>query len=126
MSVRPSHRAIFAAVLLLHCTMARAHILRDDECVEASDFIRNAALSRDNGYSEERFVAHMEDDIVTIQAFPKESRWVVQDDDDAAMLIGAVREVFRNPLDAEEHRSRFLLTCRANDGESSLGPPNIR
>lgn len=99
-------------------TMTWAHVLEDTECVEAGDFIRNAALSRDNGYLEEAFVAKMEDDIVAIQAFPPAARWVVQDAADAAMLIGAVKEVFRNPASADEHRERFLLSCRGNLGDA--------
>jgi hypothetical protein len=95
-----------------------SHVLEETECAEAGDFIRNAALSRDNGYLEEAFVAKMEDDIVAIQAFPPAARWVVQDDADAAMLIGAVKEVFRNPLSAEEHRSRFVAACRGTVGDA--------
>jgi len=117
-------RACFLCALGLAAAASapRAHVLEDTECVEASDFIRNAALSRDGGYLEENFLARIEDDIAAIQAFPPQSRWVVQDEDDAVMLIGAVKEVFRHPLPAEEHQNRFLLTCRADYGETAVGP----
>ena len=112
---------VFALGLAAAAPAPQAHVLEDTECVEASDFIRNAALSRDGGYLEEAFVARVEDDIAAIQAFPPKSRWVVQDDDDAVMLVGALKEVFRNPLPAEEHQNRFLTMCRADYGETAVG-----
>ncbi len=47
-----------------------------DECTEGADFIRNAALSRDNGIRAEEFLRRLEDDLVAIQSVPPALRFV--------------------------------------------------
>ncbi len=81
------------------------------ECLEGSDFVGNAALSRDNGISEQKFVARLQEDFTLIHAFPQELRWFVHDDDDEAYLLGATREVFEHPVLPEQHRRAFLDSC---------------
>ena len=81
------------------------------ECFEGSDFIANAALSRDAGMSSEAFLSRMEQDFVAIQDFPSELRWFVHDADDEAFLISAARDVFAHPGAAESHRRMFLQAC---------------
>src|SRR6266571_6913368 len=74
------------------------------ECFEGSDFIANAALSRDAGMSSEAFIGRMEEDFIAIQSFPSELRWFVHDADDEAFLLESAREVFAYPGAAEGHR----------------------
>ena len=81
------------------------------ECFEGSDFIANAALSRDAGMSSEAFIDRMEQDFVAIQSFPSELRWFVHDADDEAFLLDSAREVFTRPGAAESHRQTFLQAC---------------
>jgi len=81
------------------------------ECVEASDFIGNAALARDAGLPEEKFIERMQQDFVMIRAFPQQLRWFVHDGDDEAYLTDAAREVFVHPDLPEEHRRAFLQSC---------------
>ena len=64
------------------------------ECLEASDFVGNAALSRDNGVSAQKFIARLQEDFALIQAFPQELRWFVHDSEDEVYLLGAARAVF--------------------------------
>jgi len=81
------------------------------ECFEGSDFIANAALSRDAGMSSEAFIGRMEEDFIAIQSFPSELRWFVHDADDEAFLLESAREVFAHPGAAESHRRTFLQAC---------------
>ena len=81
------------------------------ECVEGSDFIGNAALARDNGMAEEKFIERMQQDFTLIHAYRQELRWFVHDSDDEAFLLGAAREVFVHPDVPEEHRRAFLQAC---------------
>ena len=81
------------------------------ECFEGSEFIANAALSRDAGMSSEAFISRMEYDFVATQDFPSELRWFVHDADDEEFLLSAAREVFAQPNAAERHRRMFLQAC---------------
>jgi len=81
------------------------------ECFEGSDFIANAALSRDAGMSSDAFISRMEQDFVAIQDFRSELRWFVRDADDEAFLLSAAREVFAHPGTAKSHRRMFLQAC---------------
>jgi hypothetical protein len=108
MGIKP---AILAAGLLVASPSVWPHDYSLDECLEGSDFIRNAALSRDNGLSRAEFIDRMYADIALIQAFPKELRWFVQDEDDAALLLGHAAEVFDEPRAPESHQTTFLRVC---------------
>jgi hypothetical protein len=82
-----------------------------DECFEGSDFISNAALSRDAGMPANAFLDRMEEDFVLIRAFPNELRWFVHDADDESFLLREAREVFDHPSPAYDHRRAFLEAC---------------
>ena len=88
-----------------------AHDMR--ECREAGDFIRNAALSRDNGMSREAFLGRLQEDLVAIRAYPASLRWFVRNLDDEAFLVGEVESVFDAPRSAELHRPDFIGRCLA-------------
>ena len=82
-----------------------------NECFEASDFIRNAALARDAGVHSEVFLGQMEEDFAAMGGFPADLRWFVHDIDDEAFLLAEASAVFKRPTTAEAHRSDFLQAC---------------
>ncbi len=103
--------AIVAAAGLLAMPAAQAHALSLDECSEGSDFIRNAALARDEGMPERQFIAQFQADVQALQRLPAELRWFVQDKDDERFLLSAVLEVFRKPKPATVHQAQFAMAC---------------
>jgi hypothetical protein len=88
---------------------AQPHSAR--ECREGGDFIRNAALSRDAGATREFFVGRLEDDLLTIRAFPPALRWFAHDTADEAFLRAEVHAVFDAPAASALHRDAFLERC---------------
>lgn len=101
-------------LMLLLSSPAAAHDLSVNECKEGSDFIRNAAVARDNGVEEEAFIDRISDDIEVIRSFPPQLRWFIQDDSDAKLLISAADNVFRHPKSAHAHQIDFFNDCIAN------------
>ena len=90
---------------------AGASVPTVDECLEASDFIANAARARDYGMTRDAFLARMDEDFQMIHAFPPSLRWFAQDADDEAFLLGQARTVFESPDLPERHRASFLGAC---------------
>ena len=88
-----------------------AHPLTLAECNEGGEFIRNAALARDNGVTREFFVNKLAEDLIMIQSFPPHLRWFVQDSGDEKLLSEAVYKVFDEPMKAEEHEAAFINAC---------------
>ncbi|MBI3527534.1 MAG: hypothetical protein HY067_06150 [Betaproteobacteria bacterium] len=88
-----------------------AHALTLAECTEGGEFIRNAALARDNGITREFFVNKLVEDLAMIQSFPPQLRWFVQDSSDEKLLSEAVFKVFDEPMKAEQHESSFISAC---------------
>ena len=81
------------------------------ECREAGDFIKNAALSRDNGITREFFIQKIEDDLIVIKSYPAEMRWFAKDDYREALLLGAAKRVFDEPTSAARHQIMFIDSC---------------
>jgi hypothetical protein len=104
-------RLILAAVLGGPACGAAAHGLTLRECLEGGDFIKNAAMSRDNGITREVFLGRLESDLLVIRQYPPHLRWFVQDQDDEALLVQAARTVFDSPRDPPSHQSEFLARC---------------
>jgi len=104
-------RAVLVAIALAWTPVAAAHPHSARECREGSDFIRNAALARDAGYTREFFVGRLEEDFVMIRAFPPDLRWFVRDPGDEDFLRGEVEAVFGAPASGEQHRDVFLQRC---------------
>ena len=90
---------------------AMAHSLTPGECREGGEFIRNAALARDNGVTREFFVGKLVEDLTLIQSFPPHLRWFVQDSGDEKLLTEAVYDVFDAPENAEQHQAAFIGAC---------------
>lgn len=103
-------------VLLLLPLLASAHSLSREECSEGSDYIRNAALSRDGGMAESQFLDVFEHDLVLLMAIPPSLRWFVQDDDDADFLRAALLDVYRNPKTPQQHAEHFAQACLLRAG----------
>jgi len=101
--------AILALTLLLSTGAAAQH--SPGECREGGDFIRNAALSRDGGTTREFFVGRLEEDLLTIRAFPPALRWFVHDADDEVFLRAEVEAVFDSPEPSEQHQAGFVERC---------------
>jgi hypothetical protein len=99
--------------------VAAAHDLTLDECLEGSDFILHAAMSRENGMTREAFLGRMESDIRAIQQIPPQLRWFVQDQDDEELLTHAAQLVFDLPREPESHQSEFLAACAARAGTAA-------
>jgi len=113
-----------AAGALVAATLAppaSALTVSPGDCAEGADFIRNAALSRDNGAPAEMFLSRLDQDLQAIRAFPPALRWFAQDDDDAALLRAGAAAVFAEPRDAEQHHRAFLAQCHAAVARSA-GP----
>jgi hypothetical protein len=101
--------ALFAATMAAGSARASAPTLA--ECLEAADFIANAAVSRNNGISRQEFMARLESDLFTIHAFPPSLRWFAHDGDDEVFLTQSAAEVFDRPLDPDAQRGSFLHAC---------------
>lgn len=103
---------ITLAILLIQCAGAAfAHRPSVQECREAGEFIRNAALARDNGMRREAFIDQLHGDLVAIRSHPPAMRWFAQDPDDEAFLVAAVEKVFDAPAKSIEHESDTLRMC---------------
>jgi hypothetical protein len=110
------NRSLASAIgLCVLCNMwaaqVMAHALTLAECTEGGEFIRNAALARDNGVTREFFVNKLVEDLAMIQSFPPQLRWFVQDSSDETLLSEAVFKVFDEPMKAEQHESSFISAC---------------
>ena len=112
-------RLTLAAVLGGLAGGASAHQTTFGECVEGSDFIKNAAMSRDNGITREAFLDRMEGDFRAIRLFPPHLRWFVQDRDDELLLMDAARTVFDSPREPASHQSEFMARCVERVGRSA-------
>jgi len=90
------------------------------ECLEASDFIANAAQSRDNGVSRDAFMQRLNGDFALIHDFPASLRWFAHDESDERFLARAAADVFDAPAPPETHRTQFLSACfaRVQQGDS--------
>ena len=111
---------LLAAVLAGLHSAVPAHDLTLAECIEGGDFIKNAAMSRENGMTREAFLGRMESDLRVIQQFPPQLRWFVQDRDDEELLTWAARLVFDSPREPESHQSEFLAACTARVGGTTV------
>jgi len=104
---------VLGALPLLPAGASEASLPTVGECLEASDFIANAARSRDHGMPRDDFLVRMDADFDAIKAYPPSLRWFVQDEDDEQFLLAQVRNVFDLPETPEHHRARFLEDCFA-------------
>jgi hypothetical protein len=90
-----------------------SHTLSKEECAEGSDFIKNAALARENGMDGITFIAKMHDDFQVIKSFPPSVRWFAQDREEEDFLLAAAASVFEKPKEPTIHQNEFLQKCFA-------------
>lgn len=103
---------ILLALAFLQCAgTALAHKPSVQECREAGEFIRNAALARDNGLKRDTFMDQLRGDLIAIRSHPPAMRWFAQDSDDEAFLVAVVEKVFDEPAGSTEHESYMLRMC---------------
>lgn len=112
--------ALLTLTLTLACFNALAHKLAFSECKEGSDFIRNAALSRQNGMTKQQFIDRLLQDMEAIRAFPPSLRWFMQDEDDEHFLLRAADDVFDSPRPPDTHRREFFEACLARGDSREL------
>jgi len=123
--IRAVATAFTFAATLLAAPWAQGHAPTMSECSEASDFIRNAALARDEGMQESQFVAQFHADVQALQRLPAELRWFVQDKEDEVFLLAAVTDVFRRPKPASAHQAQFAAACARRMLDDSGGGTRI-
>ena len=119
MDCTPLTRRLPTLALALSLTLmssAFAHELTINECKEGADYIRNAAISRDNGITERKFMEVFETDMVMIQSVPRAMRWFVQDDEDEAFLRAQLGRVFQRPQSPQQHAREFAEACMLRTG----------
>lgn len=87
-----------------------------DECIEGGQFIRNAALSRDNGITRDYFMSRLYADFEAIRVFPPDLRWFVRNEQDEALLTRAVEKVFDAPQAPRRHEIEFVDECMQSPG----------
>lgn len=81
------------------------------ECHEGAGFIKNAALSRNNGQPRNVFLERLEGDLSMIRGMPVASRWFARDKADEALLIRHVERVYDQPTTPEAHERAFAAEC---------------
>lgn len=81
------------------------------ECEEATDFIRNAALSRNNGYTKQKIVGLFDDNVTVLSSMDPEKRWFVRSPGATRFLRDTLVIVFDAPGRPGEHAARFLESC---------------
>lgn len=104
-------KALVVLALGALASASHAHELSLDECLEGSEFILHAAMSRDGGMGREDFVGKVRADLEAIQQVPPEYRWFAQDEDDERFLVSASEDVFDMPRAPARHQSDFLQAC---------------
>lgn len=82
-----------------------------DECLEGGEFIRNAALSRDNGITRDYFMSRLHADLEAIRSFPPQLRWFVRNEQDETLLTTAAQKVFDTPQAPRRHEIEFVDEC---------------
>ena len=114
--MRPTLRRLAAAcvrslAVTAVASAAHAGVPTLHDCLEASEFIANAAHARDNGMLRDTFLARMEEDFVVIRAFPPALRWFAKDGDDERFLLDAAARVYDRPQPPAQHHADFLAVC---------------
>jgi hypothetical protein len=122
--------AMFAANALAQDVALQPHPL--EECREGGDFIRNAAMSRDNGIARDFFMSRLADDLLVIRSFPPQLRWFARNEYDEALLTNAAASVFDAPKSPRRHEIEFVDECmqspqwRLQSVDNGKSPADLR
>ena len=114
-----SYFLIATALALASPVFASRHTVR--ECREGADFIKNAAMSRNNGQPRDAFLERLNGDLAMIRGMPIGVRWFARDKADEALLIKHAERVYDAPSTPEVHQEEFLGECSKNVEESRQG-----
>jgi len=101
--------AMFGTNALAEAIATQPHPLAERRA--GGDFIRDAALSRDNGISREFFMSRLAGDLEAIRSFPPHLRWFVRNESDEALLTAAAANVFDAPQNPRRHEIEFVDDC---------------
>lgn len=99
---------VFVGAVLLIAELAfpkhaRAHERTQDECREAADMVMHFAQARDSkSVDKETALQQFDGAVQAVSGVAAEQRWFVEDDEDVALLRGAVVQVFDNPDQSPE------------------------
>ena len=123
MTVEPSTRTLLlgAALLLVTAMPALASRHTSAECREGGEFIRNAALSRDNGLPKDAFLNHLIADLSMIRGLPEEMRWFARDEADESLLIRHAERVYDYRTPPRDNEEAFLAECGRGIDENHPG-----
>lgn len=91
------------------------------ECQEGSDFIKNAALSRDNGYTQKKIVGRFDEDVMVLSGVDPQKRWFIRSPGAILFLRQALLAVFQTPRSPLEQSRAFLAACK----EQVLKPEDL-
>lgn len=83
----------------------------EQECREASDFIKHAAMSRDNGYSQKKLVQRFDDDVLILSGMDPQKRWFIRSPGATRFLRAALVEAFEAPRQPKDQAARFFKSC---------------
>jgi hypothetical protein len=81
------------------------------ECREGGEFIRNAAISRDNGLSRDAFLNHLIADLSMIRSLPEGVRWFARDEADESLLVRHAERVYDQYTPPKNSEEAFLAEC---------------
>ena len=99
---RTPARVVAACLAVALATAAEAAVSTLTDCMEGSDFVANAARSRDNGMTRASFLDRLDADLVAIRAFPSELRWFARSPRTTSPVAKAAR-VYDRPRAPERH-----------------------
>lgn len=102
-----------------------SHTIR--ECVEGSQFIRNAMLSRNNGHAH-KVRDHFESDVIVLRTLPKHLRWFIYTPRDEVFVRAWINKALASHQDPRQIEQEFLVRCQGYSGEIRspfpFGDPN--
>jgi len=99
------------ALLLASAMPVIASMHTSAECSEGGEFIRNAAISRDNGLPKDAFLNHLIADLSMIRTMPEGIRWFARDEADELLLIRHAERVYDHRMSAKHNEEEFLAAC---------------
>ncbi len=110
-----------AALLLATAGPAIASRHTAAECREGGEFIRNAALSRDNGLPRDAFLNHLIADLSMIRGLPESVRWFARDEADESLLVRHAERVYDYRRPPKDNEAAFLAECGKDNDQSRRG-----
>lgn len=102
---------LWSALLLATAMPVTASRHESAECREGGEFIRNAAISRDNGLPKDDFITHLIADLSMIRGLPEGMRWFARDEADESLLVRHAERVYDYRMSAKDNEDAFLAEC---------------